>query len=163
MHEALCVLFTGRVGAGKTTVGRGVAEELRRRGCACGVLDAAAVDEHLRPGADALVWCCQLLVRGEATALVTLPIPTREARERLRAAMPTLVEVFLDAPAALCAERSGTDDDEFEEPYAPELRVPTHDRDAAASIAQVMSHLEERGIAPHDPPHPTEQRSDRHP
>jgi adenylylsulfate kinase len=154
--EARCVLFTGRTGAGKTTIGRGVADELRRRGRACAVLDAAAVEGHLRPGTDALVWCCELLVTNGATALVTAPISTRAERERLRDAMPSLVEVFADAPAAVCAERSGRPDDSYEDPYAPDLRIPTHDRDAAASVAQAVSFLEERGVAPRDPAHPSE-------
>ena len=156
MHDAVCVLFTGRTGSGKTTIGRGVAEELRRRGRRCGVLDADGAEAHLRPGSDAIVWCCRLLVTGGATALVTAPIPTRTSREELRDVLPELVEVFLDAPVADCTVRAGRGDDTFEEPYAPDLRVPTHDRDPAASIAQAMSFLEERGIAPRDPAHPSE-------
>ena len=78
------------------------------------------------------------------------------ARERLRAELAQLREVYLDIPAKLGAARSGERDDGYEEPYAPDLRVPTYDRDAAASIAQVVSYLEGQGLAPHDPPHPSE-------
>jgi adenylylsulfate kinase-like enzyme len=158
VREATCVLLTGRAGAGKTTIGRGVADELRRRGRSCGVLDAAAVERHLRPGVDSVVWCCALLVGGGAHVVVTAPVPTRAAREQLRDAIPTLVELFLDAPAALCAQRSGGTDEEFEEPYAADLRVPTHDRDPAASIAQSVSFLETIGVAPRDPVHPSERQ-----
>jgi adenylylsulfate kinase len=156
VHEAVCVLFTGRAGSGKTTIGRGVALELRRRGRRCGVLDAAGVDRHLQPGTDAVGWCAALLVGAGATALVTTPIPGRAAREELREAFPVFLEIFLDAPSGLCAERAGRRDDEFEEPYAPDLRVPTHDRDPAASISQAMSFLEDQGVSPRDPPHPSE-------
>jgi adenylylsulfate kinase len=157
VREAVCVLFTGRAGAGKATVGRGVAAELRRRGRPCGVLDAVGVEQHLRADADSLVWCCTLFVTSGATALVTTPVATRAERERLRDAIPAILEVFLDAPAALCTERSGRVDTAFEEPYAPDLRVPTHDRDPAASIAQAMSFLEDRGVVPRDPAHPSER------
>lgn len=164
MPTASCVLFTGRAGAGKTTVGQAVADELRRRGRACAVLDEAALEGHLQPGPEALVWCCELLVTSGATAVVTVPIPARADRELLRTAMPGLVEVFLDAPPSVCADRAddraarGTaaESDAFEEPYAPDLRVPTYDRDPSASVAQVISHLEDAGVAPHDPPHPSE-------
>jgi adenylylsulfate kinase len=156
VHEAACVLFTGRAGAGKHTIGHGVANELRRRGGHCGVLDADVVERHLHAGIEALVWCCTLLVTSGATAVVTTPVPARAGRDLLRDMIPAFLEVFLDAPAALCAERSGGSDDEFEAPYAPDLRVPTHDRDPAASIAQVMSFLEERGVVPGDPVHPSE-------
>ena len=157
VREAVCVLFTGRSGSGKQTIGHGVADELRRRDRACAVLDAPGVVRNLQPGADSLVWCCGLLVTSGATALVTAPIPTRAAREHLRDALPVLVEVFLDAPAELCAQRAGRADHTYEEPYAPDLRVPTHDRDPAASIAQTVSFLEERGVAPRDPAHPSER------
>ena len=158
MRETVCVLLTGRAGAGKTTIGRGVADELRRRGRPCGLLEADAVDRHLRPGTDSLVWCCTLLVESGTHVIVTTPVPTRAAREELRDAVPALLEIFVDAPAALCEGRSGRADEDYEEPYAAELRVPTHDRDAAASIAQAVSFLEERGVAPHDPIHPSEQQ-----
>lgn len=151
------MLLTGRAGSGKETIGRGIADELRRRGRACAVLDAPGVERHLLPGTDALVWCCGLLVTSGATALVTAPIATRAEREHLRDSMPALVEVFLDSPPALCAERAGRVDDAYEVPYAPDLRVPTHDRAPAASVAQAISFLEERGVAPRDPPHPSER------
>ncbi len=56
-----------------------------------------------------------------------------------------------------CArQRAGRADDAYEAPYAPELRVPTHGRDVAASTAQVLSFLEDRGVIAHDPAHPSE-------
>jgi adenylylsulfate kinase len=154
--EAVCVLLTGRAGAGKATVGSGIAAELRRRGRTCAVLDATGVEAFLQPGIGALVWCCELLTTAGATAVVTVPIATRDARDRLRDAVPGVVEVFLDAPPAVCAERARHDDPAYEPPYAPELRVPTHDRDPTASVAQVISFLEEHGMTPRDPPHPSE-------
>lgn len=163
MTEALCILFTGRSGAGKDTVGRGVAQELRRRGQACALLDAASVEHHLEPGTAAIVWCCGLLTANGVTALVSTPTPTRAVRERLRAELPHLREVYLDIPGNLGVARSGERDDGYEEPYAPDLRVPTYDRDAAASIAQVVSYLEAQGATPHDPPHPSEQALESHP
>lgn len=80
-------------------------------------------------------------------AVVTAPVPRREDREQLRTEVPRLVEVFVDAPASQCEARAGRADPGYEEPYAPDLRVPTHDREPRASVAQVLSFLEEHGFA----------------
>ncbi len=145
------MLLTGRAGAGKQTIGSGVVAELRRRGRPSALVDAAAVDEHLSSGADSsatgsLAWLCSLLVASGVVAVVAAPVAARDARERLRDEVGELVEVFVDAPADTCAARAGRPDPDYEEPYAPDLRVPTHDRAATASIAQVLSFLEERGL-----------------
>jgi len=141
-----CVLLTGRAGAGKETIGRGVVTDLRGRGCPAGLVDDHCVGAHLREGIESVTWLCRFLVDAGVVGIVTTPLPGRDARERLRAAVPELVEVFVDAPADVCATRAGRADPSYEEPYAPDLRVPTHDRAARASIAQVLSFLEERGL-----------------
>jgi adenylylsulfate kinase-like enzyme len=140
------VLLTGRVGAGKQTIGRGVLQELRSRGQPSALVDGASVEHRLGPGIDALTWLCSLLVDSGVLVLVSAPVPGRDERERFRAAVPAVVEVFVDAPADQCEARSGRADTAFEEPYAPDLRVPTYDREPSASIAQVLSDLEERDL-----------------
>jgi adenylylsulfate kinase len=139
------VWLTGRSGAGRTTVGRGIVDELCRRGRAAVLLDEPEVRAHLGDGTASLVWLCRLLVGNGVTTVVAVDAPGRDERERIRAEIPGFVEVFIDR---------GRTDDPFEEPVAPELRVPTHDRDARASVAQVLSWLEHAGLVPHDPPHP---------
>ena len=145
MSSAACLWLTGRPGSGRTTVGRGVVEELCRRGRAAVLLDEPEVRAHLGDGAGPLVWLCGLLVGSGVTTVVAVDAPGRDERERIRAEIPGFVEVFVDR---------GSTDGVFEAPIAPELRVPTHDRDARASVAQVLSWLEDAGLAPHDPPHP---------
>jgi adenylylsulfate kinase-like enzyme len=140
------VLLTGRAGAGKQTIGRGVVTELRARRRPSALVDGPAVEHHLAPGIGSLTWLCALLVESGVLVLVSAPVPGRDERERLRAAVPDLVEVFVDAPAEQCEARAGRTDAGFEEPYAPDLRVPTHDREPRASIAQVLSYLEERAL-----------------
>lgn len=145
--QAACVLLTGRAGAGKATIGRAVVDELRASGRPSALLDAGARDEHLQPGDASLAWCCTLLVESGVVTVVAAPVPRRDDRERLRAEVPRLVEVFVDAPLDRCEARAGRADPDYEEPYAPDLRVPTHDREARASVAQVLSYLEEHGLA----------------
>jgi adenylylsulfate kinase len=41
--------------------------------------------------------------------------------------------------------------DPYEPPLNPEITVLTHDRDVAASAAQVISYLEEKGLSPTGP------------
>jgi adenylylsulfate kinase-like enzyme len=152
--QAACVLLTGRAGAGKQTIGGGVVAELRSRGRPAGLVDGASVEQHLVAGSASLTWLCSWLVESGLVTIVSAAIPGRDDRERLRVAVPELLEVFVDAPADACEARGGRPDPAYEEPYAPDLRVPTHDRAPRASIAQVLSFLEERHLATGDAPGP---------
>ena len=151
METGGCVWLTGRAGAGKRTIGAVIVAELDRRGGPGALLDAATIGTRLVDGPDALAWCCALLTTNGVTTVVAVPLDARDDRELLREAVPGFVEIFLDAPPGVCAERAGRSDADYEEPYAPDLRVPTHGRDVAASAAQVLSFLEERGMLAHDP------------
>jgi adenylylsulfate kinase-like enzyme len=133
------VWLTGRRGAGKTTVARAVAAQLRRRGTPVAVVDESEVREHLGDvdPLDALLWVARLVMGAGAVALVAVNQPRRATREELRVTVPGFVEVFVDA---------GSGADDYEEPYAPELRVPTGDRSPEASAAQVVSWLEDHGL-----------------
>lgn len=137
--DGACLWLTGRRGSGKTTVAGLVAAELARRGQAVAVLDQPDVERHLdatdRLGA--LVWVVALLTGAGSVTLVAVDDLGRAARERARHAIPGFVEVHVDG---------GDGPDRYEEPYAAELRVPTHDRVAEASAAQVVSWLEDRGL-----------------
>lgn len=130
-----------------------VAAELRRRDVTVALLDDAEVDAHLVRGRDghafdALGWIVGLLADAGMTAIVAATMPRRDDREALRAVTAQFVEVHVDTPAEVCAERVGADDSGYEDPLAPELRVQTHDRDAAATAAQVLSYLETSGLVP---------------
>lgn len=149
------MFLTGRAGAGKRTVGGLVADELRRREQPVALLGPEAVDSHLAEGPDALAWCCTLLVENGVTIVVAVPVDARDDRELLRESIPAFAEVYLDAPEEVCATRSSRADRAFEEPWAPDLRVPTHGRDASASAAQVISFLEDRGVTDRTPQHPS--------
>jgi adenylylsulfate kinase len=150
------VWLTGRAGSGKRTIATAIMDELHRRGVPAAMLDEAGVMGRLVDGPDALAWCCTLLTTNGVPTVVAVPVPSRDDRELLRGVVPDFVEVFLDAPPEVCTMRAGRSDDAYEAPYAPELRVPTHGRDAAASVAQVLSFLEDHGVVPHDPQHPSE-------
>lgn len=146
---AACIWLTGRRGAGKRTVGRLTAELLRADGQACAVLDAAALDAHLAKGPsdgglESLAWLAGLLAENGVITIVTVDAARRADRDALRDQIPGFVEVLVDAPADLCTERAGFADPTYEPPIAPDLRIPTHDRDERASTAQLVSFLESR-------------------
>lgn len=134
-----CVWLTGRSGAGKTTIAAAVVAELHRRGRAAAVIDELEARAHLDRDdrVAALAWVAGLLVGSGVVTIVAVDEPERAARDELRRSIPSFIEVFVDR---------GTGDDRYEEPFAPELRVPTHDRDPDASAAQVVSWLEDAGI-----------------
>ena len=147
-----CVWLTGRRGSGKTTVGRLVTDELRGQGRYAVLLDAdePGIRVHLQRDAagsplPAVAWLATVLAEGGVTAVVTVDAPGRAARDDVRGSVDRFVEVHVDAPAEVCAKRCGKVD-AYEEPFAPELRVPTHDRSPAASAAQVVSYLEQEGL-----------------
>jgi adenylylsulfate kinase len=149
-----CVWLTGRRGSGKTTVGRLVTDELRGRGRAAVFLDGdePGVRVHLQRDdagtpLPAIAWLATLFAEGGVTTVVSVDAPGRAARDDVRGSVARFVEVFVDAPADVCARRCGKVD-AYEEPYDPELRVPTHDRSPAASAAQVVSYLEQQGLLP---------------
>jgi adenylylsulfate kinase len=147
--SAAFVWLTGRRGAGKQTIGAGVTEALRADGHPCALLDADALSTHLAHGPadggiESLAWLGTLLTDNGVTTIVTVDLPRRADRDALRAEITGFVEVHVDAPADVCTARVGVADPHYEEPIAPDLRVPTHDRDARASTAQLLSYLESR-------------------
>jgi len=147
--SAVFVWLTGRRGAGKQTVGAAAAEALRAAGHPCALLDADALSTHLAHGPTdgglaSLAWLGRLLTENDVTTIVTVDMPRRADRDELRSEVRGFVEVYVDAPPDVCMERAGFADPRYEEPIAPALRIPTHDRDARASTAQLLSYLESR-------------------
>jgi adenylylsulfate kinase len=132
-----CVWLTGPPGAGKRTIAQGVMDALHARGVDAALLDEDTVGAHLADGVESIAWLCRLLVTHGVPVIVSVELPARRERDELRESVPGFVEVFIDR---------GARDDEYEEPFAPELRVPTHDREPAASIAQLLSWLEDAGV-----------------
>jgi adenylylsulfate kinase len=147
-----CVWFTGRHGAGKTTVARLVADELLERGVPSVLLDEdePGVRVHLQRDdagtpLPAIAWLAVLFAERGVIALVSADAPGRAARDDVRGSVARFVEIYVDSPPEVCGQRRGKIAS-YEEPFAPELRVPSHDRSPAASAAQVVSYLEQAGL-----------------
>jgi adenylyl-sulfate kinase len=169
-----CLWFTGLSGSGKSTIAEVVMEELRRRGHRVELLDGDEVRENLSKGLGfskedrdinirRIGWVAAVLARNGVVAITAAISPYRDIRDEIRGQIDNFVEVYVDTPLDLCEERdvkglyakarsgeipqfTGVSDP-YEPPSAPEVRVVTHDRDVAASAAQVLSYLEETGLA----------------
>lgn len=113
---ALAVVVMGVSGTGKSMVATGIAEAL---GLACidgDDLHSAESVAKMRAGTaltteDRLPWlarigqCLREPAAGSAGVVVSCSALRRDYRDRLRAAAPGVVFVFLDGPAALIGER----------------------------------------------------------
>jgi adenylylsulfate kinase len=167
--QAAVFWFTGIPGSGKTTVSSAVAEILRGQGCPVAVLDGDALRKGLnsdlgfaredrrenvrRIGEVALLLASQGIV-----CLCAVIAPFREDRRRLRERMgPLFHEVYVSCPPEICAERDPKGhyaranrgeikqftgiSDAYEPPEHPELVLPTHQEDLAASVERTMAYM----------------------
>ncbi len=165
-----CLWFTGLSGAGKSTIANEVVEELRERGRLVEILDGDEVRENLSKGLGfskedrdtnirRIGYVAAMLARNGVISVTAAISPYRAIRDEIRETIEHFVEIYVDTPLEVCEERdvkglyakardgelpefTGVSDP-YEEPLSPEVRVLTHDRDAAGSAAQIISYLEE--------------------
>ncbi len=172
--------FTGLSGAGKTTVAEIVEKELRERGRRVEVLDGDIVRTNLSKGLGfsredrntnvlRIGFVANLLTRNGVAVIVSAISPFKEARDQVRRRIVDFVEVFVDAPLEVCAERdvkglykkafageipqfTGVSDP-YEAPAAPDLVLKTAEEEPHESAQRVIEKLEFFGYLPteHDP------------
>ena len=168
------IWITGLSGAGKTTLARLVAAELRRRGQPVEVLDGDEVRPHLFAGLprskeerNAVVrrlgFVCNLLSRHGVYAIAAAVAPYREVRDEARTeANGRFFEVYLATPLADCARRDVRGmyakamageiehfpglDVPYEPPLEPELTLWTNAEPPEVSARKVIAALEDRGF-----------------
>ena len=172
--------FTGLSGAGKTTIAEIVEKELRERGRRVEVLDGDIVRTNLSKGLTfsredrntnvlRIGFVANLLTRNGVGVIVSAISPFKEARDQVRRRIIDFVEVFVDAPLEVCAERdvkglykkafsgeipqfTGVSDP-YEAPDAPELHIKTNEEEPRDSARRVIVKLEELGyLAPVEQP-----------
>src|SRR5512142_2009288 len=177
-QQGFTLWFTGLSGAGKTTVSRRVAEELRARGRKVEILDGDVVRENLSKGLGfskedrdtnirRIGWVCQVLSRNGVVAIGAAISPYRAIRDEIRAKIPNFVEVYVEAPIDVLAERdvkglykkalageiknfTGVDDP-YESPLAPEVTVETDSQSPEESAARIIARLEELSLVAREP------------
>ena len=108
--------FTGLSGAGKTTIAEIVEKELRDRGRPVEVLDGDIVRTNLSKGLTfsredrninvlRIGFVANLLTRAGVGVIVSAISPYKEARDQVRRRIVDFVEVFVDVPLEVAAER----------------------------------------------------------
>jgi len=161
--------FTGLSGAGKTTISEIVEHELRERERRVEVLDGDIVRTNLSKGLGfgrddrninvlRIGFVANLLARNGVAVIVSAISPYKEARDQVRRRIIDFVEVFVDAPLEVCAERdvkglyakaysgeipqfTGVSDP-YEPPAAPDLILKTDEEEPQESARKVIEKLE---------------------
>ena len=115
-QRGFTVWFTGLSGAGKTTIAEILEKELRERGRRVEVLDGDIVRTNLSKGLGfsredrntnilRIGFVANLLTRNGVGVIVSAISPYKEARDQVRRRIIDFVEVFVDVPLEVAAER----------------------------------------------------------
>jgi adenylyl-sulfate kinase len=110
------IWFTGLSGSGKSTIAHILEGELRKRGHRVEVLDGDVVRTNLSKGLGfskedrdtnilRIGWVCEILSRNDVVAIGAAISPYREIREQIRANVGRFVEVYVEAPLEVLADR----------------------------------------------------------
>jgi len=175
-RNGFTVWLTGLSAAGKSTIGRLVADELERRGTLVEVLDGDVVRTHLSKGlgfskADRdrnilrIGWVASRLTRAGAAVVVSAISPYRDTRRQARGFIEEyggFVEVYVATSLEECERRDPKGlyekarsgeiaeftgvSDPYEPPEHAELEIHTEGRAPEESAALVLSKLEELGL-----------------
>ena len=161
--------FTGLSGSGKTTIAEIVERELKERERPVEVLDGDIVRTNLSKGLSfsrddrninvlRIGFVANLLTRNGVGVIVSAISPYKEARDQVRRRIVDFVEVFVDAPLEVCADRdvkglyqkafageitqfTGVSDP-YEPPNAPDLTLKTDEETPEESAQKVIEKLE---------------------
>jgi adenylylsulfate kinase len=161
--------FTGLSGAGKTTIAEIVEHELKERGLRVEVLDGDIVRTNLSKGLSfsredrninvlRIGFVANLLTRNGVAVIVSAISPYKEARDQVRRRIIDFVEVFVNVPLEVAAERdvkglyqkafageienfTGVSDP-YEPPVAPDLVIKTDEEAPEESARKVIEKLE---------------------
>ena len=165
--------FTGLSGAGKTTIAEIVERELHQRHGKTEVLDGDIVRTNLSKGLGfsredrdtnvlRIGFVADLLTRNGVGVIISAISPFKEVRDQVRRNIgEDFIEIFVDAPLEVCAERdvkglykkafsgeiplfTGVSDP-YEPPSAPELHIRTNEEEPHESARRVVAKLEELG------------------
>ncbi len=177
--QGLTLWLTGLSGAGKTTISKGIEQELRARGCLVEVLDSDVVRRGLSKGLGfsredretnirRLGFVASLLSRNSVVAIVAAISPYQAARDELRRKNKNFIEVYVNAPLEVCEDRDVKGlyamaragevkaftgiDDPYEEPLNPDIVCYTAAETVEESIAKVLAKLEQLEYIPGPPP-----------
>lgn len=171
-QRGVTIWFTGLSGSGKSTIARALEAELRQQGYGLEVLDGDIVRTNLTKGLGfsredrdenirRIGFVAHLLTRNGVIVLVSAISPYRAIRDEVRERIDDFVEVYVDAPLAVCEDRDVKGlykrarageikqftgiDDPYEAPLTPEVHCHTDAETVEESVAQVIAKLVDLG------------------
>jgi len=174
-QRGVTLWFTGLSGAGKTTISQAVAKELRGQGYSLEILDGDIVRQNLTKGLGfskddrdenirRIGFVAHLLTRNGVIVLVSAISPYREIRQEVREKINDFVEVYVNAPLAVCEERDVKGlyqrarkgeikaftgiSDPYEPPVNPDIECRTDKEELSESVAKVLQKLQELDYLP---------------
>jgi adenylyl-sulfate kinase len=177
MHTGFTIWFTGMSGAGKSTISHLLEQRLRARGAKVEVLDGDVVRTHLSKGLGfgkddrdenirRIGFVCELLSRNGVIAIAAAISPYRAVREELRGRIPNFVEVYVECPLEVLADRDVKGlykkamagdipqftgiSDPYEPPLAPEITVSSSSETPEQSLQKIWAALENLGLISFD-------------
>ena len=179
MHKGFVLWFTGLSGAGKSTISTIIEARLRAAGAEVEVLDGDVVRTHLSKGLGfskedrdinvrRIGFVSELLSRHGVIVIVAAISPYRAVREEVRATIPNFVEVYVECPIEVLAERdvkglykkalageipyfTGVTDP-YEAPISPEVTVNSSLETPLQSADRIWATLERSGLISFDRP-----------
>jgi adenylyl-sulfate kinase len=173
MHQGFTLWFTGMSGAGKSTISGLLAQRLTDAGAQFEVLDGDVVRTHLSKGLGfskedrdenirRIGFVCELLSRHGVIAIAAAISPYRAVRDEVRARIPNFVEVYIECPVSVLAERDVKGlykkalageigsftgiSDPYEPPLAPEVTVNSSQETPTESLERIWSKLVSLGL-----------------
>ena len=171
-QKGFTLWFTGLSGSGKTAIAKPLAQELRERGLKVERLDGDIVRQSLtrdlgfskqdrNKNIERVTFVAKLLTRNDVAVLCSFISPYRARRAKTREEIGEFIEVYVECPVDVCAERdvkglyekafageienfTGVSDP-YESPENPEIVRHTAQETVDESVAKVISYLDEHG------------------
>jgi len=179
VHKGFVLWFTGLSGAGKSTISNLIEARLRAAGAKVELLDGDIVRTHLSKGLGfskedrdinirRIGFVSELLARHGVIVIVAAISPYRAVREEVRSTIPHFVEVYVECPIEVLAERdvkglykkalageiphfTGVSDP-YEPPLHPEITVNSSLETPEQSAERIWATLERLGLISFDRP-----------
>lgn len=166
--SARTIWFTGLSSSGKSTLSKLLQDHLRAAGNKVELLDGDTIRRHFSKGLGfsredreenlrRIAFVAELLTRNGITVIVAAIAPYRSIREEVRARLQPFVEIYVNAPLAVCEQRdikglyrktregqmtgmTGIDDP-YEPPLSPEIECHTDLETIEQSLEKILSYL----------------------
>jgi adenylyl-sulfate kinase len=172
-HQGFTLWFTGLSGAGKSTIAAIIERSLRATGAKVEVLDGDVVRTHLSKGLGfskedrdtnirRIGFVAEMLSRHGVIAIVAAISPYRQVRDEVRGTIGNFVEVYVECPIEVLAERdvkglykkalageiasfTGVSDP-YEPPLHPDVVVNSSLETPEQSASKIWAILEDKGL-----------------